>query len=175
MATKPSDLSSGHKYPLLFMQLPAEIRLRICELALEDILTQIEASTSSYYHVRGTKLDCRGALALILTSKAIRAEFSDGVLPLVTAHCEDFSSRVKMLKLDWEVKITTLGRPQPGQATIKTRLVARLNTLKQEWRCNVAMQALFKVRRIMERTVEEFKPKLNSFNNVEDERFKKDL
>jgi hypothetical protein len=37
------------------------------------------------------------------------------------------------------------------------------------------MQALSKVRRIMERTVEEFKPKLNSFNNVEDERFKKDL
>ena len=100
MAAKSRDLKSDQQESPIFMRLPAEIGLYIYDLALEDILTQIESTTSCYYLNRGTKLDCRGALALLLTSKAIRAEFSDGILPLVTAHCEDFSSRVEMLKLD---------------------------------------------------------------------------
>jgi hypothetical protein len=180
MAAKSRDLKSDQQESPIFMRLPAEIRLYIYDLALEDILTQIESTTSCYYLNRGTKLDCRGALALLLTSKAIRAESSDGVLPLATAHCENFSSRVQMLHLDWEVKITAPGHPQPGQGTTGI-IQACLDVSRQEWQrtcelgdAHAAMQDLYKVKRIMERTAEESKSNINSSGDVEDENSKPD-
>jgi hypothetical protein len=102
MAIKPRDSSSEQQDPPPFMKLPTEIRLHIYELALADILTRIESFASCLEFVYEMKLGFRGALALLLASKAIRAEFSEGVILLVTTRCESFSARLEALKLEWK-------------------------------------------------------------------------
>ena len=104
MPINSSDLKSDQKDLSLLMKLPAEIRLYVYEFALEDILSHIEAFVSYATSVYGVKLEFRGAIALLLTSKAIRAEFSEGVMPLVTAQCKDFSARVEMLELSYALE-----------------------------------------------------------------------
>ena len=90
------------------MKLPVEIRLYVYELALENNLTYIESFASCPTFVYEKKLKFRWALALLLASKAIRAEFSEGVMLLVTARCESFSARVQALELEWEMSLKKL-------------------------------------------------------------------
>lgn len=172
-----SELERDQQDSPLFLRLPTEIRLCIYELALEDALTQIESFIRFPTLSPSTTLKCRGPLALLLVSKAIRAEFSEGVMPLVTAHCKDFSARVEMLKPDWEKKITALGQPQPGQRIIEfycETLQLQMQRDIELGDAQVAMQALSTAKHIIERTVEDGKPELKSSNNIEDESFKAD-
>ena len=152
------------------MRLPTEIRLYVYELAFEDILTHIKSFVSYATSVYGVKLKFRGALVLLLISKAIRAEFGEGVMPLVAAHCKDFSAHVKMLELDWRMKPMMRGHLQFGLPALghKTQRDRELGNAQ------VAIQALSTVKRIMKCTAEEFKPNLKSSNEIEGERFKPD-
>ena len=140
------------------MRLPTEIRLYVYELAFEDILTHIKSFVSYATSVYGVKLKFRGALVLLLISKAIRAEFGEGVMPLVAAHCKDFSAHVKMLELDWRMKPMMRGHLQFGLPALghKTQRDRELGNAQ------VAIQALSTVKRIMKCTAEEFKPNLKS-------------
>ena len=170
MATQSSDLRSEQQDSSLLMRLPAEIRLYVYELALEDILTHIESFVSYATSVYGVKLKFRGALALLLTSKAIRAEFSEGVMPLVEAHCKDFSAHVKMLELDWRMRTMMHGHLQFGLSA----LAHNMQRDRELGNAQVAIQALSTVKRIMKCTTEEFKPNLKSSNKIQSERFKPD-
>lgn len=151
MPINSSDLRSDQQDFSLLAKLPAEIRLYVYELALEDILSHIKAFVSYATSVYGVKLKFRGALALLLTSKAIRAEFSKGVMPLVTAHCKDFSARVEMLELDWKMKTMMRGHLQFGHRA--THL--RMQRDRELGNAHVAMQALATVKQIMRRTADE--------------------
>lgn len=151
MSTTSSDLKSDQQDFSLLTKLPAEIRLYVYELALEDTVAHIEAFVSYATSVYGVKLKFRGALALLLTSKDIRAEFGEGVMPLVTTHCKDFSARVEMLGLDWKVKTMMRGHLQFGHRA--THL--RMQRDRELGNARVAMQALSTVKQIMKRTADE--------------------
>jgi len=151
MPTNSSDLKSDQQDFSLLTKLPVEIRLYVYGLALEDILTHIEAFISYATSVYGVKLKFRGALALLLTSKAIRAEFSEGVMPLVAAHCKTFSAHVKMLELDWKMKAMMRGHLQSGHPAAHLRRQRD----RELGNARVAMQALSTVKQTMKRTADE--------------------
>lgn len=150
----------------------------VYELALEGSFTHIDTFIPFKKPITSAKLTCRGALALLLTSQAIRAEFGEGVLPRVAAHCEDFRSRVKILELEWEMKVAAPVQPQPGWRVIDVPLQPiRLQRQRdlELGNAHVATQTLSKVKYIMERAVEEFKPNLEPSSGVEDQSFKADV
>jgi hypothetical protein len=178
MATKSGDLKSDQQDPPLIMQLPAEIRLYIYELALGNILTQTDSFIARPSRIYRKKLQFRSALALLLTSKTIRAEFSEGVMPLVTARCERTSDRIEMLEVDWETKLKALAHPQPGQRIIDPVLEAYWMEMQRDHElgnAHVTMKGLSTVKHMLERTAEEFKGNLKSSNNVEGEDLKLDV
>lgn len=151
------------------MRLPVEIRLYVYELALKNNLTYIESFASCPTFVYEKKLKLRGALALLLASKAIRAEFSEGVMLQVTARCESFSARIKALELEWKMELEKLHRDlRPSLETTFSALARHLQRDLEVGNARDSMKALFTVKHIMERTVEEFKPKLESSNDIEE-------
>lgn len=62
------------------MDLPAELRIKVYEIALEDYIDEILAPT--YSHRRP---NYHGALGLLMTSKTQRLESAHAMLPLATA------------------------------------------------------------------------------------------
>ena len=142
------------------MRLPVEIRLYVYELALKDILAHIESLESHAPSVQGAKPRFRGALALLLTSKTIRAEFSEGVMPLVAARCEDFSAYVNMLELNWKVEVM-----MRGPCSSWEQVMYRQHSLGD---APVVMRALSTVKHIMKRSADE---NVKSSNDIDDESF----
>ena len=69
------------------MKLPAELRLAIYELTLDDMVEYTAPSNQSSSMV-GSQMRPRGMLALLLTSKTIRAESGKALAPLWSACVE---------------------------------------------------------------------------------------
>ena len=153
------------------MKLPTEIRLYVYGLALEDILTHIKAFASYATFVYVVKLKFRGVLALLLTSKAIRAEFSEAVMPSVAAHCKDFSAHVKMLELDWRMKAMMRGHLRFGHPAAHLRMQRD----RELGNARVATQALSTIKQIMKRTAEDSKPNPKFAHETEDESSRADI
>lgn len=82
------------------MKLPAELRLVIYELALEDVIpTRAPRSPTKLYITSCGLSRARGALALLLASKEVRAESSKAMMPSMLRHLESYKMRVKLLSM----------------------------------------------------------------------------
>ena len=103
MATQGTNLESGPQQTFPFMRLPAELRLVIYELTMDDMIEYTEFSNQSSSMV-GSQMRARGMLALLLTSKIIRAESSKVLRPLWTIYLDGFLEAVKLLRRDRDVK-----------------------------------------------------------------------
>lgn len=86
------------------MKLPAELRLAIYELTLNDTIEYTSSSNQSSSTV-GSQMRAQDGLALILTSKTIRAECSKALLPLWSAHLEVFDQAVVILERNRDLKL----------------------------------------------------------------------
>lgn len=76
-----------------FLKLPIEIRLIIYKLALQDTLTSPDFTRPSASYPK-----YRGALALLLTNKLIRAESAKEMQPIVKPEHERLSAYAESLK-----------------------------------------------------------------------------
>jgi hypothetical protein len=85
MAAKPVNTEPSEQVSP-FMRLPAEVRLAIYGLALQDTINITKATTTA------SQWPCarlEGALALLQTSKSIRVDSRHELLTLVLVHNED--------------------------------------------------------------------------------------
>lgn len=73
------------------MKLPAELRLNIYELTRNQAIEYMAAAT-------GLQMRPRGMLALLLTSKTIRAESGKALAPLWSTHIEVLEKTVVLLE-----------------------------------------------------------------------------
>ena len=86
------------------MKLPAELRISIYEYALTDTINHIVSSISSPAPVLGPQMPVRGTLALLLTSKAVRAESSKALASYMSPQVSIFKIRVSMLEIERKIK-----------------------------------------------------------------------
>jgi hypothetical protein len=76
-----------------------EIRIAIYGLALQDIVDSITSNTASPSYIPGHPrpiFRCRGAIALLYTSKTLRAESRHELLPLVVAHTKNSDALARL-------------------------------------------------------------------------------
>lgn len=97
MATQAANPGAQKRFP--FMKLPAELRLVIYELTMNDMMRHI-ASCIVPVSTGGWKLRTRGTPALLLASKTIRAEGGKTLSPLVSVHLESYRDLVSKLELN---------------------------------------------------------------------------
>lgn len=101
--TTPSTVSEvGPQFP--FMELPLELRTLVYNLALEDLINEIEAASPPSPLLHSNLLD-RGLLAL-LKFKRISLECSNAMRPAARAHCE----RHKSLAQEYDKRKNDVGR-----------------------------------------------------------------
>lgn len=86
-----------------FLKLPIEIRLIIYKLALQDTLTSPDLTRPGASYPR-----CRGALALLLTNKLIRAESAKEMQPIVKSEHERLSAYAESLIKEPNAKVLSL-------------------------------------------------------------------
>ena len=92
MATQATNPNDSTKQPFPFMKLPAELRLIIYELALDDVIPTL---TSVMMNITYCGASCAvDALALLLTSKEVRVESSKAMMPSMLGHLESYKMRV---------------------------------------------------------------------------------
>lgn len=87
MASQTASLDSNKKQPFPFMKLPPELRLVIYEHALQAAIPTSCA---------------RGALALLLTNKEVRAESGRAMMPSILDHLESHKTRVEFVERKWD-------------------------------------------------------------------------
>jgi hypothetical protein len=76
-----------------------EIRIAIYGLALQDIVDSITSNIASPSYIPGHPrpiFRCRGAIALLYTSKTLRAESRHELLPLVVAHTKNSDALARL-------------------------------------------------------------------------------
>ena len=85
------------------MKLPAELRLIIYELVLHDVIPILALGTPamSYYACCGPSC-ARGALALLLTNKEVRAESSKAMMPSMLGRLESYRTRMQLVEQEWD-------------------------------------------------------------------------
>ena len=108
--TQTTNLNGSTKQHFPFMKFPPELRLLIYEFALEDLIPTMAHPTPSrpaaIYrfsspYVSAMQLRARGILALLLTSKEVRAESSKAVLPSMLVHLQNYRSRTWLDGEEW--------------------------------------------------------------------------
>ena len=78
-----------------FLKLPAELRLAIYKLAMEDLIATLPPPNSVL--MARLRPRYRGALALLHISTSIRQESTREMLPLIQAHCEKLEAHARSL------------------------------------------------------------------------------
>lgn len=76
-----------------FLDLPAELRLAIYKLAMEDLITTLPPPDSPI--MAKLRPRYRGALALLHTNRSIRQESAREMLPLIQAHWEKLEAHAR--------------------------------------------------------------------------------
>lgn len=135
---EPSEQLSG------LMKLPVEVRCIIYELALQDTVDFITSTTTDS---KCAPIKLRGALALLHTSRVIRAESSDEMLALTMAHHETAKATLDFKSAGYSAacrgrKVSPLARDHLFSEMIKARyIVSALGMLEfAMWRCGNNLQ-----------------------------------